>query len=177
MIPRTGTARQAFSTRDQQQVRKPLARVCPRLLDLEASFAGERQQIGLAVLVGILGMDRLAPLEAHLHLQYLDVRRLPRAADEMHLDSARALIEKGAMLKAGQIKMAPELAIDSREHVQVERCGDSQRVVVRGLDDALRLLQIGAEEEGIAGCERAPHFAQHRCTTLRIEVANARAEK
>src|SRR5438876_1003559 len=122
-------------------------------------------------------MDRFALFEFDLHLQPVNCHGLSPPANEMHLDPACAFIEERTMFELREIEVAAELTIDSRQEIQVEGCSDAERVVVRRLDDVLRFLKIGAEEDGVAGSKDAVYLAKHRRRRGGIEVADAGAEK
>ena len=64
-------------------------------------------------------------------------------------------VPDGAVLEGVEIEVAAELAVDPHEQVLVERRGHAERIVVGEQQLALRLDEIRAEQQQIAGRERA----------------------
>ncbi len=49
--------------------------------------------------------------------------------------------------EGGEIEVSVQRAVDVREQVEVEGCGDAAGVVVSGLQHALRLGQVDADQQ------------------------------
>src|SRR2546421_11052455 len=93
----------------QQNIREPAAVVSPFPLHGKTGFAGDPGQGGVVVFVRILGVDRLTRVEADLVVA--DAHRLRVAADEVHLDAADLLVEKGEVGELREVEVAAELAV------------------------------------------------------------------
>src|SRR4051812_4415407 len=102
-------------------------RIEPAMLRDETGACGERLEFVDRVLVRILGMDGLACSELEMPVSH--AHALTLAADEMHFDAARGRIVVCAMLELRKIEVAAKLAVDAREHVEVERGGHALSVV------------------------------------------------
>ena len=79
--------------------------------------------------------------------------------------------------KASRSKSPPQLAVDAHEQVPVERRGDAERIVVGQLQLALRLHEIGAEQQRVAGASAPRMRAQELLRGRRVEVADVGAEE
>src|SRR5262249_43249083 len=95
-----------------------LVRVGPRPLARPGGAPRQRGERLDRVLVAVLGVDRLAGTEfdglaADLHLLAPD-------AGEMHLDPRALAVEKGVVLETFEIEIGAELAVDPRQHVEIE---------------------------------------------------------
>src|SRR5258707_8647318 len=122
------------------------------MLDRESAGAGESAKGGVVVLVRILGMNRFALIEGNLVV--VDENPLRIAADEMHLDAARALVVERAVRERSEVERSAELAIDAAEEIEIEGGSDAEGIVVCGLEDRARLAKISAQEKSVAGNER-----------------------
>src|SRR5215813_427963 len=85
------------------------------------------------VLVAVLSMDGFAGakvdgLPCHFHTLALE-------ACEMHFDAMTLAVIKGVMFKSIEAECAPELAINSREQIKIELCGDPLSVVIGSVED------------------------------------------
>src|SRR5262245_45522929 len=102
-------------------------------------------------LIGIFGADCLTFLEANLKIERPDSYYLPLAAGQMHFDSAMLLVVDCSMLKPPDLKVAPKLAIYSRQQIQIERRRYAQRIIVSRYQHIARFLEIGAQQQGVPG--------------------------
>src|SRR3546814_4595318 len=82
------------------------------------------------------------------------------ASDQEGLDAAGLAQVRGAVLETVEIEVAADVAIEPRQQVERERRGDAGRVVVGGLDDVRRLLQVDAHQRAAALAHRLAHRAQ-----------------
>ena len=73
----------------------------------------------------------------------------------MHLDARFGRVPDGAVAEGVDVEVAAELAVDPDEQVAVERRRDAERIVVREQQLALRLDEIGADEEASPGSSAA----------------------
>ena len=95
----------------------------------------------------------------------------------MHLDSARAFVEEGAVAEQRRVEVGAELAVETIEHVEVELRRDAVGVVVRRVQDARVLPPIDAEQHHAVVAERLPH-AREECDRLGgMEVADRRSRE
>ena len=80
--------------------------------------------------------------------------------------------------RSRDVEVAAELAVDAHQQIAVERGGHAERIVVGEQQLVLRLHEIGAEQQRVAG-GRAPHGSRAGSALApgRIEVADVRAEK
>src|SRR5262245_64836860 len=76
-----------------------------------------------------------------------------------------------------QIELSAQFAIDSRQHVLVERRGYSLRVVVGGMKNGRVFLQIKADQERIAVAKRATQLGEELHRFFRFEIAYGGAQE
>ena len=81
------------------------------------------------------------------------------------------------MIERGEVEVAAELVVDPHEKVLVERGGHAERIVVGEQQVALRLDEVGAEQEKVARGERRADAIEELRGRWRIEVADVRAEQ
>src|ERR1044071_3616463 len=81
------------------------------------------------------------------------------------------------MTKSAQVERSFQLAINSREHVQVERRRHAERIVVSRLENRLILLQIRTKQKRVAFVEHTAHRTQKSQRLVLIEVADIRTEE
>src|SRR5690349_24808584 len=70
------------------------------------------------VLVGILGVDRLAAREGEVAAG--DTYGLRAQAFEMHLDAMIRRVVERAMAECGEVEVTPELAVHAAQDIEVE---------------------------------------------------------
>ena len=70
-----------------------------------------------------------------------------------------------------------ELAIEARQHVEVEPRRHAGGVVIGRAEQPRRLRQVGTEQEGVARFQAATHPRQQRARLGGLVVADVRAEK
>src|SRR5688500_9590827 len=103
--------------------REKTLRVDPAMLGNETGLRGEPAEILDRIFVRVLGVDGLAGAEVELVIP--DSHALRDTAHEMHLDAPRIRVVVRAVLESRDIQVAAELAIDAREHVEIESGGDA----------------------------------------------------
>src|SRR5438034_537461 len=81
------------------------------------------------------------------------------------------------MTESVQVKVRAELSVDADQQVPVERRRDAEWVVVRGDELVSRFHQIGADEQRVAGGERAANAAEEGVGAGWIEISDVRSEK
>ncbi len=65
---------------------------------------------------------------------------------QVHLDAPFAFVVVGQMTKRTEVKIGSQLAIDSRQQIQIERSGDTRRIVVGREKQFNWFHKIGAEQ-------------------------------
>ena len=150
-----------------------LAFVRPDTFHGEAAGLGQVSQGRETVLVGVLGVDRLARGEEERHAA--DTNDLVAAADEVHFDPPLGGVVEGPVGELLDVEVGAQFAIDPHQDVAVERGRDAPSVVVGGLDHARVLPQIDAEQESAAASTQPRRLSQQGERCLRREVAERRA--
>ncbi len=123
-------------------------------------------------LVGRLGEDRFARREPHDEIEARDRDDLCALRDEERVDAALAGVVVRDVLERARVELSVEFAVDAREQVLVERRRQPDRVVVRALERRGVLLEVGAEQQPVAGAQRAGERAQQRRGLRRFVVAD-----
>ena len=93
-------------------------------------------------------MDALARGEAPLGAGPADDQRL--AGLEVHLDPRRGLVVEGDMAPLARLEVAADRRVEVAQRIEVERGGDAEGVVVRGLEHRPRLDQVDADQQAAA---------------------------
>src|SRR5690606_9351245 len=114
----------------------------------KAGALGQAQEAVGAVLVGVLGVQALAGLEAEGAL--LDAHLLCQRADQVHLDARFARVEEGAVAEAARLDVAVQLATDASQQIEIESGGDAGAVVVGGLQALAVLEQVDTDQQAAA---------------------------
>ena len=97
-----------------------------------------------------------------VELERGDGDRLRGRGPEAHLDPLGVDVEAGDVVEPRRFEVGVELAVEHAQHVAVELRGHARGVVVGG-DEAVDVLhQVGAEQEGVAGCERGGQVGEER---------------
>ncbi len=86
-------------------------------------------------------------------------------------------VPERAVLERVEVEIAVELTVDAHEQVLVERGGDTEGIVVGEQQLALRLDEVGAEQERVARPQPAAHAAQEHRRLGGVEVADVGAEE
>src|SRR5262245_66671699 len=81
------------------------------------------------------------------------------------------------MVKAREIEIAIELAIDAREQVEIELRRQAGRIIVSGVEDLRVLHQVDPDDQGGAASQHAPGVAQESAGLMRLEIADGRPGK
>src|ERR1700682_121653 len=110
----------------------------PRAAQQVREFAG-------SVFVGILGVDALARDEYALTLA--DAHALQVTRFEMHFNTPLDRLVERDMSESRGREVAIGEGVDVVEHVQIERRGNAERVVVRGVETRLVLLGIDPDQK------------------------------
>src|SRR5262245_17244387 len=113
-------------------------------------------------------MDRLTRREQELRVA--DAYALLAPAYEVHLDAALFPVVKGAVRKPIKEEIGVQLAVDTRQEVEVECCRDALAVVVRRLDHTGIFLKIGAEQKSPARPTQPRGASQQGDGLIRREV-------
>src|SRR5262245_27085147 len=153
-----------------------LLAVEPAVLEPEAGGAGELERLLERVLERILGVDRLAVGELDLEVERLDGDALLAQAHDLDLDPALLLAPGGAVREAADVEAGVELAVQALQQVEREARRDAGRVVVGALEHLLRLAQVDADEERVAGRHLLANAGQEAGGLVAREVPDARAE-
>ena len=106
-----------------------------------------------------------------------NVDGLPPPAHEMHLDATALTVVERPMAERVNIEVSRELAIDTREQVEVELRRYARGIVIGRVENVGVLDEIDANDKGCACAQHAPGMAQERCRILRLEVADGRARE
>ena len=131
--------------RDQINHRKIIPLVCPKLLPRQPGFVSQLCKSINRVFVRVFGEDRLACEK--LEGMRSDLNRLPALTDKTQIDAMMVLIVKCPMRESLHAEIGAQLAIDSREQIQIELRSNSQCIVVGRFDDRHIFLQIDADEQ------------------------------
>ncbi len=92
------------------------------------------------------------------------------------LDDAAVLgVEEGMVAEGGEIEVSVQRAVDVREQVEVEGRSDAAGVVVSGLQHALRLGQVDADQQPPTRTQQIADPAQEALGLQGLEVADGRA--
>src|SRR6266852_4739150 len=83
----------------------------------------------------------------------------------------------GLMLEIGDHELAAQLAVDSPQHVQVERGRYANRIVVSHEQLIHRLDQVGTQKQRIARRQPVTHLLEKFLCFLTVEISNCAAEK
>jgi hypothetical protein len=95
----------------------------------------------------------------------------------MHFDTLLHGVVTRFVPERPEVKIGAQLAVDTREEIQIERGGDSKRIVVGFEQLGKRFFKICAEEERIARKQYAVNFGEKTLGSVTIEIADRAAEK
>src|SRR5437667_4940181 len=95
----------------------------------------------------------------------------------MHLDAAFDPIVDGFMLEACQAKVARQLAVDTRQDIQVERGCGADRIAIGRKQLGSRLNEISAKQKRIAWREPSPHMRKEVFRAGTVEIADGTSQK
>src|SRR5690606_7032629 len=123
----------------------------------------------------VFGMDRLAVAEAKFAAVHRD--ELRTVAHQVHLNAALRIIPDCRMMERTLVKIGPEFAVDTREQIEVEFCGDTRTVVVCRAQHFRIFHKIGAKHEGCRISELTPCPGEKLPATFRPEVSDGGARK
>ena len=102
---------------------------------------------------------------------------MPLGAHKVHFNSIVAPVVDGAVREFRKIEVAIETPVQMLEHVEIEQCGDPGSIVVSGLDDFDRFLEICADEKVFTFGQRVAHDGQE-CRQLHIvQIADRAAQE
>src|SRR5277367_303540 len=90
----------------------------------------------------------------------------------MHLDGRFSLVPPHAMLEPLKNKIACELAIDARQQIEIEACGDAGRVVIGWNKNGKRLTKIHPNQRTPLGADVTADSTQKRRDLNCVQVAN-----
>src|SRR6185369_14123221 len=110
--------------------------------------------------------------ELDVEIELLDSHALVDVAFDINLDSPGFGVIKGAMTEVVQIERAIQLAIDSREHVEIESRCHAQCIVVSRFQNRWIFFEIRAEQKRVAFIEHASRRTQETQRFVEIEVAD-----
>ena len=74
--------------------------------------------------------------------------------DQVHLDARLRGVPDRAMRELADVEVGAELAVDPHQQVAVERRRHAERIVVGQQQVALRLHEVGADQQRVAGRQR-----------------------
>ncbi len=120
-------------------------------------------------------MDALARLESAR--SRVEVHRLRAQRFEVHLDPPPGFVVERHVAETRVIEVEAKARVEVQQHVAIERAGDAQRIVVRGVEHSPGLLRVDPDEEPAAGPASAllPQRAQERERLHGRKVADARS--
>src|SRR5260370_39016772 len=95
----------------------------------------------------------------------------------MHFDSPLACAPPRFMTEVSEIEVRSQLAIDSRQKVQVKRGRDSRRIVISFEQLGHRLHQTSAQQQCVSGLKASPDLRQKSSRLVAFEMANAASQK
>src|SRR5215218_3180654 len=95
----------------------------------------------------------------------------------MHLDAPFPFVINRYVSEVADGEVRTQLAVDSREQVQVEGRRDAELVVVRGFEHGALLLQVRAEQQRVARAQHPPNLLKKLARALAVEVPHVRAEE
>ena len=102
---------------------------------------------------------------------------LGNLASHPNIDPFVIGIPIGNMFELIQVKISVQLAIEHREHVQVELCGDTLGIVVRRPQPIRILDQVGSQQEGAARFKGSDDVGDESFTSAWFEVSNGAAQE
>src|SRR5207248_4572568 len=93
---------------------------------------------------------------------------------EVHLDASAVCVVASDMSERGRIEIAAEQTIDVQKDVAIERCGDAEAIVVRGLEPCGVFTCVDADQQSATRCGDAvaPDICEERNSLVRREVAD-----
>src|ERR1041385_4695476 len=122
-------------------------------------------------------MDLLAGGKLHLQIQLIDDNCLPAETLDINLNAAGVCIIESRMFESAQIKISIQLAINTRQDIQIKSCRHTQRVVVCCLEHRPVLLQIRAQQKRVSFIQHSPHCMQKFYRFFGIKVADVGTEE
>src|SRR5581483_8600188 len=135
-----------------------------------ADTAGERAEGFDAVLVAVLGVDRLAGTEVYGFAG--NAHLLASAAGEVHFDAMLLAIVEGVMVEHVEPEISVQLAVDARQQVEVEFRRHASSVVVGGVEDLDRLDQVDTDDECRAVAEDIGGIAEKRRRFMGLKISD-----
>ena len=80
-------------------------------------------------------------------------------------------------MKAGEVEIAAELAVDAHQHIEVEARGDAGGIVIGVIQHALVLFEVDADDHLRAFAEDLAGAAQEGAGFMRLEIAERRSRE
>src|SRR6185503_14492213 len=99
------------------------------------------------VFVRVLGVNQLADVKLNFEVELFDSHALLGATLDINLDPADRVVVESPMPESAQIERTAQLAINPRQHVEIECRRDTERVVISSFENRGIFLQVRAEQE------------------------------
>ena len=95
----------------------------------------------------------------------------------MHLDATLGPVVADHVLEAVEVEIGPELAVDAGQQVEIERRGHARRIVVGDEQALLGLLEVGGEQQVVAGEQELAHLPQELVRGRPVEVPDRASQE
>ena len=119
----------------------------------EASLSSEPADFSGRIFVAAFGPDGLTCDKIDNAIGLGDRHPLVSFGAQVHFYTAFVLVEADRVLELRQVKISVQFAIDASQQIQIEGCGDAQRIVVGIEQLGNRLLQVGPQQQRVAGLQ------------------------
>ena len=104
-------------------------------------------------------------LSSHLHFLSLE-------AGEVHFDAMALAVVKGVMLKRVEPEGAVQFAVNSRQQIEIELCGDAFGIVIRSIEHIGRFDQIGTDNKYGALTQNICSILQKSRRIMRLKISD-----
>src|SRR5437660_9871892 len=125
----------------------------------------------------MLGAYRLILLKSHFKIDRANADLLRLELNNMNFDSPHFLIISSAVSKLLHVEVPIELAIYSRQQVEIERGCDAECVVIRRNQKLGRLFQIRSQPQCVFRSKQFPNRPQELARFIASKVSDVRTEK
>src|ERR1700683_5045 len=95
----------------------------------------------------------------------------------MHLHPALCFVVPHDMLDVRELEIAAQFAIDARKKILVKCRCNARRIVISGQQLRNRFLQVGSQQQRVAGNQNLAHFAKKLVSRGPVEISNRTAEE
>src|SRR6266446_7493077 len=165
------------SFRDQQVFGERPLIVDPLRGAAEAGGASQGNHFWQRVFVAAFGPDGFALDKFNGKLSGVNGHGLAAHGPQVHFNATSLVINSCHVLELRQIEVGIQIAIDTRQQVQIEGGSHAQFVVVRRQQLNTGFLQVGSEQQRISGLKNTSNFAEKLDTRRSVEVADGAAEE